>query len=87
MTIELQLNNRLGLHLRVASLIVRTFSDFECRGTVSFQGQRVDAASALNLVILGAEPGSRLFFEIDGAKEHEAVIALSELFARNFDED
>lgn len=76
----------LGLHLRPAAAIVKTAHRFDADLTVSCDGLAVNGKSLLSLVTLGATQGTILQFFAEGPDARALIDAISELFARGFDE-
>ena len=78
--------NAQGLHARPADMLVRCASQFEVSITIIKDGERFDARSILSLMTLGAEQGTQLLLQAEGADAEMACNALAELFERGFDE-
>jgi len=81
--------NRLGLHARAASQVVRLASRFH--STIRLEredGSAVaDAKSILSVLMLAAARGTRLRATAEGVDEREALDSLCELFAKGFGEE
>ncbi len=84
---EIEVVNKLGLHARPATMLVKTASSFKSKITIKKDELSVDAKSIMGVLILAAQKGSKLILEVDGADEKEAVEAVADLFRRGFDED
>ena len=84
---ELTIPNRLGLHARPASLLVKTLARFESDVFISRDNQIVNGKSIMGVMMLAAEFGSKVLFKISGEDEEDALEAVLELFERKFDED
>lgn len=84
---ELSIPNRLGLHARPASLLVKTLARFESDVFISRNDQIVNGKSIMGVMMLAAEYGSKVMFKISGEDEEEALEAIIQLFERKFDED
>jgi phosphotransferase system HPr (HPr) family protein len=80
--------NRLGLHARAASQVVRLANQFQC--TLKLErtdGSGVaDAKSILSVLMLAAARGTELRATAEGVDEREALDSLCELFAKGFGE-
>lgn len=73
-----------GLHLTPSSQIVQVAQKFTCRLVIR-KGDRVaDGKSMLDLMQLAAEHGESLELEAEGDDAENAIAAIAELFARNF---
>jgi phosphocarrier protein HPr len=79
-------SNPQGLHARPAEVFVKTASQYQSRIEVIKDGYRVDGKSILNILTLAAVQGTQLNLEATGPDAQAALQALSELFARSFDE-
>ena len=84
---ELAVNNRLGLHARAAAKLVHAASGFACQVYLAMDGEEVDAKSILGILLLAAAHGSEVVVRCEGSDEEAAMAAISDLFARRFDED
>ena len=76
--------NRRGLHARPAELIARRALEFESKIEIIRDGHRVDAKSILHILTLGAECGTELTLEAQGADAEIAIDALAELIGGDF---
>jgi phosphocarrier protein len=83
---EVKLVNRLGLHARAASKLVRTASAWESDVFAVFNDRRVNAKSIMGVLLLAAPCGSELVLEVHGPDEADAVSALERLVAERFGE-
>jgi phosphocarrier protein HPr len=79
--------NRQGLHARPADTFVKTASRYQSKIEVIKESERVDGKSILSMLTLAAMEGTKLSIEATGADAEQALDALADLFARNFDED
>jgi phosphocarrier protein HPr len=80
--------NRLGLHARAASQVVRLASGFQSSLRLEREdgSALADAKSILSVLMLAAARGTRLRAVAEGADEAEALESLCELFAKGFGE-
>lgn len=85
-TLTVTVTNPQGLHARPASAFVQTSLRFSSKIEVIKDSERVDGTSILSLLTLGALEGTKLSIEATGSDAEQALEALAELFARNFDE-
>ncbi len=85
---QVAITNRLGLHARAAAALVRTANRFQSLLRVErLDGSaNADAKSILSVLMLAASRGTELRLTADGSDEHEAIEALSNLFANGFGE-
>lgn len=84
---EIEVINKLGLHARPATMLVKTASSYKSKITIKKEELSVDAKSIMGVLILAAQKGSKLILEVDGPDEEEAMEAVADLFRRGFDED
>ncbi|MBN1350856.1 HPr family phosphocarrier protein [candidate division KSB1 bacterium] len=84
---ELTIPNRLGLHARPASLLVKTVARFQSDIFISRDNQIVNGKSIMGVMMLAAEYGSKVLFKISGEDEDDVLEAIIQLFERKFDED
>ncbi len=81
------ISNRLGLHARPASLLVKTTSRFQSSVKIVKDNNEIDGKSIMGILLLAAGPGTSLTIVADGADENEVILALDDLFARRFDDE
>ena len=84
---QVEITNRLGLHLRAAAQFVRLAQRFECEIWVLYQGNERNGKSILDLTTLAAECGTRLDLVACGPDAVAAVEALAVLVAARFYEN
>jgi phosphocarrier protein HPr len=73
-----------GIHLRLASELVKAANIFHSEITISKDSQEVNAKSILGVAGLGAELGSELFIKAEGDDESEALDHLVGLVESDF---
>lgn len=67
---DIKLQNKHGLHLRVAGEIVKLAKSHECKVSVSCHGcKHADGCSIMQLLTLDAASGSTLHVQTDGPDE------------------
>jgi phosphocarrier protein HPr len=79
--------NQLGLHARVATMLVQTVRKFSCKVTISKDGVEVDARSVLGLLLLAATPGSEILLRAEGVDCLQAIEEISRLMKDEESED
>jgi phosphocarrier protein HPr len=79
--------NREGLHARPADMLARAAIKYQSRIQIVCRNERVDAKSTLNLLVLGATPGTELVIEADGDDAEQAVEELATLVTNGFGEE
>lgn len=83
---ELQVQNELGFHARVACRITRSVGAFQSDVRVKKNGQSYDLKSVTGVMMAAAKYGEKVTVEIEGADEENAAEALEKLFAEKFGE-
>ncbi len=71
--------NQMGLHARVATVVVQTMRNFNCQVTLVKDGMEVDARSVLGLLLLAATPGSEIVIKGNGPDSRSAVDSICQL--------
>ena len=84
---NLTMTPKLGLHAKPAGMFVREACRFKSEVMLCKDGAEVNGKSVMQLMLLAAEYGSKVTLRITGPDEAEALAALSQLFARKFDEE
>ena len=80
-------NNKLGLHARVAAQIVRTANGFESKILISNDYHEANAKGIMGLMMLAATQGTTLQLSAEGVDEDAAFVAMNEIFNNRFGED
>jgi phosphocarrier protein HPr len=78
--------NRLGLHARAASKLVKLARRFDSQLEVGFGSVRADAKNIMSVMLLAAPMGSILTLTVSGHDEVDALAAISALIADRFGE-
>jgi phosphocarrier protein HPr len=86
-SVEVEVQNSLGLHARPASLFVRKAMQFECEISVEKDGEIVSGKSIMCLMALAASQGTRLRITANGNQAEDALKELEGLFLDSFGED
>ena len=84
---RVEIKNQLGLHLRAATLLVKTAGRFSSAITLTRGKDHASARSVIGLMTLGAGLGSKLSVKADGADAEEALKAIEALFNDKFGEE
>ena len=78
--------NKLGLHARAASKLVKLCAGFASDIKISAGGQQVDGKSIMGILMLAATQGTDLLLQVEGEDEQAAVDAIRMLFSDCFGE-
>ncbi len=84
---EIKILNKLGLHARPASKLVKIISTSDSLVTLIKNEQRVNARSILGVLLLQAEQNSTIKLEINGSDENELLEQINELVRNKFGEE
>jgi phosphocarrier protein len=82
-----EIKNKLGLHLRAATLLVKTAGRFSSAITLSRGKDRASARSVISLITLGAGIGTQLTVKAEGSDADQALKAVEALFNDKFGEE
>lgn len=86
-SVQVLVQNKLGLHARPVTLIAKLASNFAACISLERAGTVSDAKSVMGLLLLAAEQGTELTLTAEGHDAEEAVEALERLFSEKFGED
>ena len=78
--------NARGLHARPSAAISKLVGNFDAHVTISAAGEVAEADSIMDLLMLGAGPGSRVVLAAEGGEAAEVVAALTAFIESGFDE-
>lgn len=76
---ELIVKNKQGLHARPAAIFVQIANKFDARITVRRDSEEVNGKSIMGILMLGAEKGSLIIIEADGADAPKALEELEKI--------
>jgi phosphocarrier protein HPr len=79
--------NQAGLHARAALAIAKMVRQFQSKVELVKEHQRVEGKDVMQILTLGALPGTKLLLEADGPDAEQAVDALAQLFFAKFHEE
>ena len=79
--------NRLGIHARPATLLVKAAANFEAEIFLSKENiRRINGKSIMGVMMLAAEQGATVLVETEGPDEEAAAAAIAGLLASSFEE-
>jgi len=78
---ELVVKNKQGLHARPAAIFVQIANKFDSRITVRHDAEEVNGKSIMGILMLGAEKGSLIIIEADGADAQKALEELEKIIS------
>lgn len=84
---EVTIENKLGLHLRAAALLVKEAEKYSSDILLVKDKMKINAKSILGITTLMAKKGTKLKIVADGEDEAEAIESLEELFKNKFYEE
>ena len=79
--------NKLGLHARAASALVKLSAKFKSDIFINKSGQEVNGKSIMGILILAAAKGTEITLKARGNDAEDALDALGDLINRGFDEE
>ncbi len=79
--------NRLGLHARAATQLVKCASTFASEIWIGLGDRRVNAKSIMGVLTLAATTGSEVLIEAEGKDAEEALAAVVQLIENRFHEE
>jgi phosphocarrier protein len=82
-----QIGNKRGLHARAAAKFVKMVEQFNADVKVAKDDMEVGGSSIMGLLMLSASKGTAIRISAAGAQAEAALIELSALVERKFDED
>ena len=85
-TRTVQILNRAGLHTRPAAAIVKLASEFQSEFYINKDGFQINGKSIIGVMTLAAAQGSTLELSFDGPDEEAMATAMTEYFAKGFEE-
>jgi phosphocarrier protein HPr len=75
----LVVGNQLGLHARIATMMVQAMKKYTCKVTLVKDEVEVDAGSVLELLLLAATPGSEILVRAQGPDSLAAINEIDRL--------
>ena len=84
---EVIIVNPQGLHLRPAAAFAKLAQQYTSAVFVIHNDQRVNGKSPMEMLLLAAEPGSRLVVEVTGSDADQALNPLADILAATGGED
>lgn len=84
--LEIEIKNKLGLHLRAAATLVKVTSQFKCEIFIKKDEDEVNGKSIMGIMTLAAAQGTKLIFKATGADEKEALEKIHEIVENKFGE-
>jgi phosphocarrier protein len=79
------IKNEAGIHCRPTALITQAAAEVDAVITVLSPGGTCQLGSALDLMMLGLEPGTQITLQVEGSNEAAVAEQFKELFETEFD--
>ena len=86
-SVELEIQNKKGLHARAATAFVKAIEDIKADVTVERIGQKVSGQSIMGLMMLAAAKGTTIKVNASGPEAQAAIDALTLLVNSKFGEE
>ena len=83
---EVEIVNKLGLHLRAAAALVQLADSFPCKVAIIRDGQKSNGKSILSVLSLGAPLGAKIVVDTSGDKADDALTAIVKFVGERFGE-
>jgi len=84
--IEIEIKNKLGLHLRAAATLVKVTALYKADIFLKKDEDEVNGKSIMGIMTLAAAQGTRLTIKAVGADEKEALDKIREIIDNKFGE-
>jgi len=84
---EVEITNKVGLHVRPASMLAETASKFKSDIWIEKDDQEANGKSIMSLLLLSAPQGSKISVKAEGPDAAEAVQALVKTVKDKFGEE
>lgn len=86
-TEKITLKNRLGIHARPASVIVKTVNQYQSKVSIGTESRMADAKSILGVLSTGLKLGDEMTITADGPDEELCIAQLLEVVEQKFFEE
>lgn len=86
LSIDLIVENKLGLHARASAKLTQLASRYQSEIFIAKGGRRVNAKSIMGVMMLAAGKGSTVTVDATGADAQTALDSIRDLFAQKFGE-
>ena len=84
--LELEIKNKLGLHLRAAATLVKITAQYKSEIFIKKEEDEVNGKSIMGIMTLAAAQGTKLIFKAVGPDENEALEKIKEIVNNKFGE-
>jgi len=84
---EVEIINKIGLHVRPASMLVEIANKFKSDVWIEKDGQEANGKSIMSILLLSAEKGSKINIKAQGPDATQAVEALAKVVKNKFGEE
>ena len=78
--------NKMGLHLRPISELVKLANRYKCKINIIYKGKKVNAKSVLDIMSAGIKANVEIEIECDGEEEKIAIEEITKAFANKLNE-
>jgi phosphocarrier protein HPr len=83
----LNIQNKLGLHIRAANKLVQAASSYASEITLTYQQQTVQAKNIMEVITLAVPGEAEIVLKVSGEDEHNAFTAMLDLINNKFGEE
>jgi phosphocarrier protein HPr len=78
--------NKMGLHTRPATTIVKMLQSCKCRVNFTYRGETINAKSILSILMLAAPKNSKITVTVEGVDASKTLEGLVTAFENEFGE-
>lgn len=83
---KVQVKNRMGLHTRPATMIVKILQNCNCDVHFTHKKDTINAKSILSILMLAARKNSKITIKVEGEDANLTMERLIEIFENQFGE-
>lgn len=81
-----KVKNKMGLHVRPASYIVKLLQESESKVTLTYKGESINARSIMSIMILAAPKNAQIKVLVEGSDAEDTMVRLIDAFEKQFEE-
>ena len=84
LTQTVKVKNKMGLHVRPASMIAKLLQNSQSKVTLTYKGESINARSIMSIMILAAPKNAQVCISVEGNDARETMERLIEAFESRF---
>lgn len=86
LTNKVQIKNKMGLHTRPATAIVKLLQKSKSQVSFTYKRETVNAKSILSILMLAATRNSKITIDVEGDDAETTMLSLVTAFENHFEE-